>query len=309
MHDGSAYASEVMERRLYHTATLVGDLIYVFGGLTEDWQLVNTLHVLDLSRQKWRKIKTSGRAPRVRNGHSAALVDDKILFYGGTTDLVYLASDLVLYDITLRGYSWPNTGDGGPGERTLHTTEYIPARNELFLFGGSNGVKYCNDLFALDPHRMNWVELAPRGRPPAPRVNHSSCLIYPHLYIYGGQDKKSQLRNDLHVLHVETTVPVWTSPSVRGRVPPALFASCLARVQGRLTLICGMNFRGVVSAAYFYNPTRGRWSKARKLAKSCPATGKHALVSAPDKVVILGGEKQMLGIYHEFAFSDVYDLS
>jgi len=64
-----------------HTATLVGNEVYVFGGY-DGQKNHNELYVFDIASMEWRQPQVHGVKPSGRNGHSATLL------YGGSQILI-----------------------------------------------------------------------------------------------------------------------------------------------------------------------------------------------------------------------------
>ena len=53
-----------------HTADVINDKIYIFGGGTWDF-CTNDLHALDINNKLWNKIIGKGKSPDKRIGHSS----------------------------------------------------------------------------------------------------------------------------------------------------------------------------------------------------------------------------------------------
>lgn len=70
--------------RAFHTATLVGDSIYVCGGTTSHG-LDNALYAYKVPTKQWTKVSCSGAAPAPRYGHAAVAVGPLLIVAGGAT--------------------------------------------------------------------------------------------------------------------------------------------------------------------------------------------------------------------------------
>uniref|UniRef100_A0A0G4FAI6 Uncharacterized protein n=1 Tax=Chromera velia CCMP2878 TaxID=1169474 RepID=A0A0G4FAI6_9ALVE len=68
--------------RLFHSLSLVGDRLFVFAGLT--FLETSDLYILELSKKKWSRPLYEGTV-NVR-GHSAAVLHDKLLVFGGSKE-------------------------------------------------------------------------------------------------------------------------------------------------------------------------------------------------------------------------------
>ncbi|KAL0052870.1 hypothetical protein WJX82_009025 [Trebouxia sp. C0006] len=67
-----------------HTVTAVGNKLYLFGGASQKGQMQNDLWVLDLSTMQWTQLHPKGEAPHIRCSHTAVLVGQDIVFFGGS---------------------------------------------------------------------------------------------------------------------------------------------------------------------------------------------------------------------------------
>lgn len=68
-----------------HAATVIGDTMYVFGGMSSQGNLIDQLFALKLTTHKWYTFQNLGPGPCPRSGHSLTAFDgDKILVWGGT---------------------------------------------------------------------------------------------------------------------------------------------------------------------------------------------------------------------------------
>lgn len=85
-----------------HTATYIGDnRILYYGG--KGYQVLNTIHVLNLNTMEWKQNAYAGNTLVARWGHSATLHDNKILFFGGrstpgyhnTIDIIDVEKELI----------------------------------------------------------------------------------------------------------------------------------------------------------------------------------------------------------------------
>jgi hypothetical protein len=72
-----------------HAATIVGDIMYVFGGRSRESQDLGLLSALIIPSQKWFNFQNMGPGPSPRSGHSMTAFDvDKIIVMGGESPKV-----------------------------------------------------------------------------------------------------------------------------------------------------------------------------------------------------------------------------
>ena len=195
------------------------------------------------------RLFVSGTPPPGRNGHTATLATSpsgenaRIVIIGGWLGTGPLAaSDMHVLDISggveaLRWYQ-PTVRGTPPGPCNMHSADYIPKKNEIYLFRGGNGREYLNDLHALDCDTYTWRQVQTRGEAPQQRANHSSAVLEEtnELFIFGGWNGRERL-NDIHILDTETGV--WTRPRIGGELPYPRAGMTLTALRGRLFLFGG----------------------------------------------------------------------
>eukprot|EP00565_Helicotheca_tamesis_P006483 CAMPEP_0185731426 /NCGR_PEP_ID=MMETSP1171-20130828/12877_1 /TAXON_ID=374046 /ORGANISM="Helicotheca tamensis, Strain CCMP826" /LENGTH=653 /DNA_ID=CAMNT_0028400689 /DNA_START=30 /DNA_END=1991 /DNA_ORIENTATION=- len=210
-------------------------------------------------------VTVAGTPPPGRNGHTATLAtsrrhgadgregenndreddDDsaRIFVIGGWLGSGPLAaSDMHVLDISggvegLRWYQPPVRGTP-PGPCNMHSADFVPTRNEVYVFRGGNGREYLNDLHALDVNTYTWRAVETTGAAPQQRANHSSAVLeeLEELFIFGGWNGKERL-NDIHILHTGTGA--WTCPRIGGVLPHPRAGMTLTALRGRLYLFGG----------------------------------------------------------------------
>lgn len=56
----------------------------------------------------------------------------------------------------------------------------------MYIFGGTNGKTYYNDLHILDLENNSWIKAESSGPAPSPREGHAAILVGSNLVIHGG---------------------------------------------------------------------------------------------------------------------------
>ncbi|KAL8638736.1 MAG: hypothetical protein Q9228_004135, partial [Teloschistes exilis] len=196
--------------RVGHASLLVGNAFIVFGGDTkvdDRDKLDDTLYLLNTSTRHWSRSMPPGPRPAGRYGHTLNILGSRIYVFGGQVE-GYFFNDLLAFDLNALQNSnsrWemlmPNSADGGPPQgqvppaRTNHTV--VSLNDKLYLFGGTNGTQWFNDVWSYDPRLVAWQQLDCIGYIPAPREGHSAALVNDVMYIFGGRTEDGTDLGDL----------------------------------------------------------------------------------------------------------------
>ncbi|EEA20674.1 Negative regulator of mitotic exit [Talaromyces marneffei ATCC 18224] len=201
--------------RVGHASLLVGNAFIVFGGDTkvnDNDVLDDTLYLLNTSSRQWSRAIPPGPRPAGRYGHTLNILGSRLYVFGGQVDGFFF-NDLIAFDLNALQSptnKWEflirNTSEGGPpaGQipppRTNHTT--ISHNDKLYLFGGTNGSLWFNDVWCYDPRTNSWSELDCIGFVPSPREGHAAALIGDTMYVFGGRNEDGIDLGDLSAFRI-----------------------------------------------------------------------------------------------------------
>lgn len=154
-------------RRLGHSFTLVGDRIYLFGGLANESddpknnipKYLNDLYILEIKNNQlqWEMPTTFGESPPPRESHTAVSWYDKknkkywLVIYGGMSGC--RLGDLWLLDTDTMSWTRPRTSGPLPLPRSLHSSTLIG--NRMYVFGGWVPL-VMEDVVKVEKHEKEW---------------------------------------------------------------------------------------------------------------------------------------------------------
>jgi len=202
--------------RLGHSFTLIGNKVYLFGGLANDSndpknnipRYLNDLYTLDISSPDalaWDIPETVGDFPPPRESHTAVAYTDsrgkcKLIIYGGMSGC--RLGDLWTLDIDTMSWNRPIVLGPKPLPRSLHTA--VTIKNRMFVFGGwvpfveevklpihEKEWKCTNQLACLNLETMTWEELnmdMNEDNMPRARAGHCAANIQTRMYVWSGRD-------------------------------------------------------------------------------------------------------------------------
>jgi hypothetical protein len=80
-------------------------------------------------------------------------------------------------------------GDEINKNQCINDNKSIIFDNNIYIFGGFNGIDYLNDLYQLNLESKTLTKIKTYGEIPIKRKNYSSVLIGNKFYIFGGVTK------------------------------------------------------------------------------------------------------------------------
>ena len=232
--------------RANHTATLVGEKLYIiggYGGVGFSRVMFNDVHVMDCNTFEFTKLATTGTAPDPRANHVTVLVHEQLFVLGGRS-FTDVYDDLHVFD--LEECKWSKDASVTTTEPVYNHTGIacmaVPTW-KAFFYGGRQGTydkdqdtrKYSDQITVLDVDKMTW--LSPSIEGDAPPAREDSFMVYDsknsRMVLIGGW--ADQMYNDVHTLDVSMIVG-----------PPYAITSCsplIGPVDGGTELIIeGMGF-------------------------------------------------------------------
>ncbi|CAK7198773.1 Negative regulator of mitotic exit [Sporothrix eucalyptigena] len=209
--------SEGPSPRVGHASLLVGNAFIVYGGDTkidESDILDETLYLLNTSTRQWSRALPSGPRPSGRYGHSLNILGSKIYIFGGQVE-GYFMNDLAAFDLNqlqMPNNRWeiliPNSDNGGPPQgkippaRTNHSV--VSYNDKMYLFGGTNGFQWFNDVWCYDPATNSWTQQDCIGYIPVEREGHAAALVDDVMYIFGGRTEDGADLGDLAAFRISS---------------------------------------------------------------------------------------------------------
>ncbi|XP_024030394.1 actin-fragmin kinase isoform X2 [Morus notabilis] len=175
--------------------------IVMYGGWDgKKW--LSDVYVLDTISLEWTELPVTGSLPPPRCGHTATMVEKRLLVYGGRGGGGPIMGDLWalkgLIEEENETPAWTQLKLPGqaPSPRCGHTVTF--GGHILLLFGGhgtggwlSRYDIYYNDCIVLDRVSAQWKRLPIGNEPPAARAYHSLTSIGSCYLLFGGFDGKT----------------------------------------------------------------------------------------------------------------------
>ena len=161
----------IPEPRRNHTAELLGNQIFIFGGITNTNEVLNDCFLLNINPLKWYTCIINKYTPGPH-------------LYGHTSCVVIPTYILKNHKFSI--YSYPNIE---PGKANSLIKE-----KGIYVFGGKSKEEggISNQLWILITGKkpLEWIQPNTKGKPPSPRYSHSMSFYERgnFLIIHGGRN-------------------------------------------------------------------------------------------------------------------------
>eukprot|EP01080_Neovahlkampfia_damariscottae_P005360 gene5360-9168_t len=133
--------------RAGHSATVVGQDIFVFGGRSGSLLLQDS-YLFSTKRLSWIKIHPSGNIPCARAGHTIENFDNNsLILYGGSNWTLFFSS-VFIYNLDKAEWREIITDGEIPEPRIWHTSSIIGLK--MYIFGGGNEKSLFKSIYSLD---------------------------------------------------------------------------------------------------------------------------------------------------------------
>jgi N-acetylneuraminic acid mutarotase len=178
--------------RSNHAAAVIGDKMYIFGGLLQRGnELIdsNDIHVLNTSTLTWTRVQATGNIPEPRCGHKMVAIDGKLYMFGGGNgdNWSNKFNDLHVFDPETEAWSLPETS-GCVVDSTTFASVFSIGRF-LFVFGGgklTHRGSVSNEVFVYDTITRHWNKQRVSGKGPEERDDCTTNVVGDVVYLMHG---------------------------------------------------------------------------------------------------------------------------
>ncbi|XP_041327920.1 rab9 effector protein with kelch motifs-like [Pyrgilauda ruficollis] len=188
----------------YHSATIYHKELFVFGGtFPRKTSLAvapcsNVLYVFNPEDEIWYQPISEGEKPLPRLGHSATLLKNKLVIFGGQRTSVYF-SDMHILDLGFMEYTSVPLLAGQPSARCFHAALAV-SDQKVLISGGCNARGALHDAFVFHLDTLSWSTVIHHDLCSVPRAGHTLLDLTPtHLM---DMDKENKEEQKLHTVLV-----------------------------------------------------------------------------------------------------------
>lgn len=248
---------------------------------------------------QWIAPSVSGRRPKARYEHAAAVLQDKLYIFGGNHNGRYL-NDIHVLD--LKSLTWSKV-----------EAKMAPDSSEALLSpcAGHSLVRWGNKLLAVAGHTKDpsdtvtvecfdtetstWSVLKSYGKAPIARGGQTVTLVGSNLVMFGGEDSKRSLLNDLNILDLETMT--WDAIEAVGTPPsPRSDHTAAVHADKYLLIFGGGSHSSCFNDLHVLDLQTMEWSQPKMQGSLPTPRAGHAGVTIGENWYIVGGGDNKSGV-------------
>ncbi|XP_035543495.1 tRNA wybutosine-synthesizing protein 2/3/4-like isoform X3 [Juglans regia] len=194
-----------------------------------------------------------------------------------------------------------------PTPRDSHSCTTVA--DNLFVFGGTDGMNPLKDLHILDTSSHTWISPSIRGDGPEAREGHSAALVGKRLFIFGGCGKSADTNdeiyyNDLYILNTETFV--WKRAATSGTPPSPRDSHTCSSWKNNVIVIGGEDGNDYyLSDVHVLDTDTLVWRELNTSGHLLPPRAGHATVAFGKNLFVFGGFTDAQNLYNDLYALDV----
>lgn len=191
---------KIPSRRAFHSAWILDDYFYIFGGLDIIQGKLNDFHRVLLADEvpKWEIIDTKGdQLPKLAYAVSVQYKSEFYIIGGQNVNLEQL-STFYKFNPTTNEVVKIEPLDFPQVENHCGTIH----ENGIYIFGGFSKGKHLNSLHFYNPETRS-VKLIETDESPCARINSAIEIYQDSIYLFGGKDSDGKYLNDLWIFDIK----------------------------------------------------------------------------------------------------------
>jgi len=173
-----------------------------------------------------------------------------------------------------------------PSARESHSCTWLGS--QLYIFGGYDGSRVLNDLYAYDINNAMWKQIVHSGISPPARAGHSGTAlgVPPHLVIFGGANASRRF-NDVSIL--DTVNNQWDKPTTRGKQPVPRYFHAAGLHRSNLIVFGGNEGSSSLGDLHALNTENWTWSQPAATGAPPSARTGHSGTMVNRLFFVIGG--------------------
>ncbi|KAJ0392868.1 hypothetical protein ATCC90586_012180 [Pythium insidiosum] len=197
-----------------------------------------------------------------------------------------------LLQFDIRRKSWSIVDAEGSHPPPGYGQSLCAIGRKLYLFGGTSGHVYVNDLYVFDEDTKTWRKEETNGRRPSPRYKHQVATIGNKMYVVGG-GLYDPPKGPIDAFYLDVDTMTWHDVECKGNVPRSRIAHTivqLSRDPNCLLMFGGRDDSGMRrNELSELNIATGEWRILEEESGQPDARDFHTAVMHEDQMFVFGG--------------------
>ncbi|AQL04250.1 Acyl-CoA-binding domain-containing protein 4 [Zea mays] len=248
------------------------------------------------SLDEWTPLAISGHRPKPRYEHGATVLQDKMYIFGGNHNGCYL-SDLQALDLKNLTWSKIDAKLEAESSDSAKTSQIAPCAGHSLFFSIAGHTKDPSEgvtVKEFDPHTCTWSIVRTYGKSPVSRGGQTVTLVGTTLVLFGGEDAKRCLLNDLHILDLETMT--WDDVDAIGTPPPRSDHAAACHADRYLLIFGGGSHATCFNDLHVLDLQTMEWSRPKQQGLTPSPRAGHAGATVGENWYIVGGGNNKSGV-------------
>ena len=253
-------------------------------------------------RGVWEELRIKASLPPRRCNHSASIVKNKLIVYGGQDMSIGVFSDTWILNIDLNNFAnvtWSEVIglDDAPPPLCRHSS--LVYNDLIFIFGGTDLCNQSNLLYTFNPESFEWKIYSTE----APAIDSHSAVVYCGKMIVFGGYLGAFMTNSVFVMDLEHLT--WTRPELSNK--PMARAYHRALIHDRFMLVFGGTSEESNHLQDMWRLDLENWSWQEITAGGEHPGGisGHSICVYGDVILVFGGIKDMIKETNEMYTYDI----
>ncbi|KAF4382087.1 hypothetical protein F8388_001232, partial [Cannabis sativa] len=214
-------------------------------------------------------------------------------------------------DNSTQKWSEPVIKGTHPTPRDSHSCTTVG--DNLYVFGGTDGMNPLRDLHILDTSSHTWISPCFRGEGPEAREGHNAALVGKRLFIFGGCGKSFSTNdevyyNDLYILNTETFV--WKRATTSGTPPSPRDSHTCSSWKNNVIVIGGEDGHDYyLSDVHILDTDTLVWRELNTTGQLLTPRAGHCTVALGKKLFVFGGFTDAQNLYNDLYMLDIEQLT
>ncbi|KAJ7956489.1 BTB-kelch protein [Quillaja saponaria] len=247
--------------------------------------------------------------PGKRWGHTCnAIKGGRFLYlFGGYGKDNCQTNQVHVFDNVKQTWSQPVIKCTPPTPRESHSCTTVG--DNLFVFGGTDGINPLKDLHILDTSSHTWISPSIRGEGPEAQEGHGAALLGKRLFMFGGTGKPLDTNNernlnDLYILNTETYV--WKCATTTGTPPSPRDSHTCSSWKNKFIVIAGEDKHDYyLTDVHILDTDTLIWRELNTLGQMLTPQAGHSTVSFGKNIFVFGGFTDIQNLYNDLYMLDV----